>query len=302
MEILYLTARHLITINAAQEGGVGVADMTGVEQNAVRPQSGFGDYEAFPDLWSKAAAYVHGIATTQYFTDGNKRTAWLAAVAFLDLNGMELHYVPDIEAETFVLGVAQSVFKTDGYPDVTIEKTAEWFRSKWEQSNDAGRSDRVDWAMLGRNFSSNLLTGGSTLDAEAMGIAVMAVPDLPAPLEVHLAVRCHFLPVDAEVPQTFDVKIEHARVSVATIVEYTFPVETGIPVRGGHAHHPHGLMPVVIHGGIRFTAEREGLVRFVVTRNGKLLTKLPLAIHHLPEIAAIDDDAPLTIPDWLPKS
>ena len=110
MTTKYLTVDQLIAINASQDGGVGVQNLAGVEQNAGRPQSGFGGYETFPDLWAKAAAYAHGIASTQYFTDGNKRTGWFAAVTFLRLNGVPFPDVSDVEAEVFVQAISQNIF------------------------------------------------------------------------------------------------------------------------------------------------------------------------------------------------
>lgn len=48
---------------------------------------------------------LRGLITAQYFTDGNKRTAWAAAEAFIELNGEELGEIDDDEAETFALEV-----------------------------------------------------------------------------------------------------------------------------------------------------------------------------------------------------
>ena len=72
-----------------------------------------------PDLFDLAAAYCFGIATTHPFTDGNKRVAYLVAVAFLQRNGVTC--APDQrDIFTMIMGVA------DGSVD---EKTlADWFR------------------------------------------------------------------------------------------------------------------------------------------------------------------------------
>jgi death-on-curing protein len=39
------------------------------------------------DLFDLAAAYAFGLASAHGYVDGNKRTAWMVCVAFLDLNG-----------------------------------------------------------------------------------------------------------------------------------------------------------------------------------------------------------------------
>ncbi|WP_280254793.1 type II toxin-antitoxin system death-on-curing family toxin [Nocardia wallacei] len=151
----YLTADDLIRFNAAQDGGVGVADLEGVKSNALRPTAAFGGVEKFPDIWTKAAAYVHGIATTQYFTDGNKRTAWLAAVTFLGVNGIDLPRVADIEAEALVQAIAQDVWKTDEDPELTLTKAAEWFRTK----SEASRTDVLASWELPASSVSMVITG-----------------------------------------------------------------------------------------------------------------------------------------------
>ncbi len=52
-------------------------------------QTAFGD-DLYPTLIQKAARLAYGIAEAQAFTDGNKRTAWIVTVVFLELNGVTL--------------------------------------------------------------------------------------------------------------------------------------------------------------------------------------------------------------------
>ena len=51
------------------------------------PQASFGGEYLHSDIFEMAAAYAFHIAENQPFLDGNKRTALVAALAFLDLNG-----------------------------------------------------------------------------------------------------------------------------------------------------------------------------------------------------------------------
>ncbi len=63
--------------------------------------------EAYPSIWEKAAALLQSLACNHGFVDGNKRTAWVAAMAFLDQNGHLLE--PGFSqqaAEDLVLAVA----------------------------------------------------------------------------------------------------------------------------------------------------------------------------------------------------
>jgi death on curing protein len=84
-----------------------VAD-EGLLQSAVaRPRASvFGD-DAYPALLDKAAALLHSLARNHAFVDGNKRTAWAAAWAFLRLNGIDLPDVYDVDfAEELMLAAA----------------------------------------------------------------------------------------------------------------------------------------------------------------------------------------------------
>ncbi|WP_343575618.1 type II toxin-antitoxin system death-on-curing family toxin [Mycobacterium sp.] len=80
----------------------------GLLQSAIsRPQTSvFGD-DAYPTLWDKAAALLHSLARNHAFVDGNKRTAWASAWAFLRLNGIDLPDMYDVDyAEQLVLTAA----------------------------------------------------------------------------------------------------------------------------------------------------------------------------------------------------
>lgn len=54
------------------------------------PQAGGHAGYYHPDLFEMAAAYLFHIAKNHPFVDGNKRTAVVAALVFLELNGAEI--------------------------------------------------------------------------------------------------------------------------------------------------------------------------------------------------------------------
>ena len=73
----------------AEHGGAdGVRDMGLLQSALARPQNlvAYGS----PDLADLAAAYAGGLARNHPFVDGNKRTAWVVAETFVELNGFEL--------------------------------------------------------------------------------------------------------------------------------------------------------------------------------------------------------------------
>ena len=103
----YLAADSIRTINIAFCGeGAGVRDENGFLGIVERPASSYAGHELFPDVYSKAAAYLHGFATTQFFRDGNKRTGFLSATVFLGIHDY-IWVGPSVDdAEGFLLEVA----------------------------------------------------------------------------------------------------------------------------------------------------------------------------------------------------
>ncbi|MFP3940088.1 MAG: type II toxin-antitoxin system death-on-curing family toxin [Thermoanaerobaculia bacterium] len=81
-----------------EHGGLpGVRDEDLLEAALARPRHRWA-YEPAPTLPSLAASYGFGLLRNHPFHDGNKRTAFLAMVVFLGLNGLDL----DAEEEDVV--------------------------------------------------------------------------------------------------------------------------------------------------------------------------------------------------------
>ena len=83
-----------------------VRDLGLLASAAARPAASMFGEEAYPDLWSKAAALLQSLSANQALVDGNKRLAWVGTRAFLALNGITLYAVDTDEAERFMLAVA----------------------------------------------------------------------------------------------------------------------------------------------------------------------------------------------------
>ncbi|WP_286347420.1 type II toxin-antitoxin system death-on-curing family toxin [Frondihabitans sucicola] len=77
---------------------VAVRDFGLLDAAVARPQSVVFGYDAYPDLWQKAAALLHSVARNHSLVDGNKRTAWAAAWVFLGCNGVTLAAEFDVDA------------------------------------------------------------------------------------------------------------------------------------------------------------------------------------------------------------
>ncbi len=73
---------------------------------AARPRaSAFGE-DAYPDVWTKAAALLHSIVKNHPLVDGNKRLGWLACAVFLDLNGIDPTFASNDAIHDLVIRVA----------------------------------------------------------------------------------------------------------------------------------------------------------------------------------------------------
>lgn len=73
-----------------QHGGLaGLRDENALEAALARPQQRLA-YEPDTDLARLAAAYAFGIARSHPFSDGNKRTSFIALAVFLETNGFVL--------------------------------------------------------------------------------------------------------------------------------------------------------------------------------------------------------------------
>lgn len=80
---------------------------------AARPQaSAFGD-DAYPDLWTKAAALLHSVVKNHPLVDGNKRLGWLACAVFLDVNGTDPTVASNDDVYDLVMHVAAHPIEVD---------------------------------------------------------------------------------------------------------------------------------------------------------------------------------------------
>jgi death-on-curing protein len=78
-----------------------------------RPQTtAFGD-DAYPDIWTKAAALLQSIVNNHALVDGNKRLGWLSTAVFLEINGVEISLASNDDVYDLVIDVAANGFSVD---------------------------------------------------------------------------------------------------------------------------------------------------------------------------------------------
>ena len=95
-EIEFLSVEEVLDIHAAQleryGGGGGLRDRGLLESAVAQPQATFDGAFVHEDLFAMAAAYLFHIVSNHPFVDGNKRAGLLAALVFLDLNGVAIEH------------------------------------------------------------------------------------------------------------------------------------------------------------------------------------------------------------------
>ena len=100
-------------------GSPGLRDESLLDSALGKPQHVFA-YVDDADIFRLAASYAFGLATNHPFVDGNKRTALVVSVTFLDLNGWDVTSSREDEYLTFY-GLAAG--------EVSEEELAAWFRT-----------------------------------------------------------------------------------------------------------------------------------------------------------------------------
>lgn len=93
---LFLDVDDVLELHAAQieiYGGLpGLRDRGLLESAVAQPQSSFGGSFAHEGLFAMAGAYLFHLVSNHAFLDGNKRAGLLAAVVFLDVNGISIDH------------------------------------------------------------------------------------------------------------------------------------------------------------------------------------------------------------------
>ena len=123
--VRFLSIEDVLTIHGntiSIEGGLaGLRDAGLLESAVLMPQQRFAGEYLHAGLAEMAAAYLFHIAQNHAFHDGNKRTAVLAALVFLDVNDVGELPAPDA-LEEVTLSVAAG--------EMTKGELAAWMRTQ----------------------------------------------------------------------------------------------------------------------------------------------------------------------------
>lgn len=108
-EPVFLTFAEIIEIHNYQienfGGASGLRDMELLKSALGMPSATFGGTFLHPTIYEMAAAYLFHLVENHPFVDGNKRVGAMAALVFLDMNGIDFE-ASDEEFTAMVLRVA----------------------------------------------------------------------------------------------------------------------------------------------------------------------------------------------------
>jgi death-on-curing protein len=94
-------------------GSGGIRDIGLLLSALAMPQAGMGGRYFHADLFEMAAAYLFHVVKNHPFVDGNKRVGAVAALVFLELNGVEVRISNDDLVE-LILSVARGETEKSG--------------------------------------------------------------------------------------------------------------------------------------------------------------------------------------------
>ncbi len=114
----YLSAEDLVELARRLLGDPPpIRDVGLLGAAAARPQaSAFGE-DAYPDIWTKAAALLHSVVNNHPLVDGNKRLGWLATAVFLELNDASVSTAANDAVYDLVMTVASTDLTVDDIAD-----------------------------------------------------------------------------------------------------------------------------------------------------------------------------------------
>lgn len=120
---VFLTLEQVVAIHDDQieryGGRHGIARLELLESAVMRPQTTFGGNDLYPTLFDKASAMMHSLIMNHAFVDGNKRTATVSGIVFLEFNGFALK----VEQDEMIQAALNVRHKKWG-----IEKLSNWLK------------------------------------------------------------------------------------------------------------------------------------------------------------------------------
>lgn len=110
----YLDLDDLLRLAAELLGEpVPIRDVGLLGSAASRPSTTAFGADAYPDVWTKAAALLQSLLKNHALVDGNKRLGWLATAVFLELNAVDVTGASNDAVYEFIIDIAAGAHEID---------------------------------------------------------------------------------------------------------------------------------------------------------------------------------------------
>lgn len=118
-----ITLRQILLLHELEierhDGSSGLRDVGMLQSEIGRPFATFGGNDLYPDIFIKAATLIQSIVKNHPFLDGNKRTAFVSAVSFLEINGYDFS-IASKKAVAYLIRVANE--------NLTVDQISSWLK------------------------------------------------------------------------------------------------------------------------------------------------------------------------------
>lgn len=121
----------------------GLRDKALLQSALSRPTTSLGSKEKYGGVEEKAAALLHSLIMNHPFCNGNKRTALVSMLVFLDKNNRALN-VRDDEIFNFILSIASRSSPYDGTPDKIVDNMILWVKKYIQHIKSAPSSMSIN--------------------------------------------------------------------------------------------------------------------------------------------------------------
>lgn len=117
MDPIFITEEEVYVIHSDQlnryGGSAGIRDQGLLQSALAQPSASFGGKWLHGDLYEMASAYLFSLVMNHPFVDGNKRVGGMAALAFLEVNGVIVQSDQDAYADLVIAVAAGKAVRDD---------------------------------------------------------------------------------------------------------------------------------------------------------------------------------------------
>lgn len=133
--MIFLNKEEYIAINQlvlqrSNSQSIGVQYPQGLDLVVNQPQQIVFGKELYPNIWIKAAFIIQKLTKKHVFIDGNKRTALLSGLTFLNVNGININFSAN-EGKEVILSI-----KNSQDTEEAMLSLAEWLKAHQNNTNN----------------------------------------------------------------------------------------------------------------------------------------------------------------------